>query len=48
MKEETNSINTQEHLSVARGELPFAATTVSAGVLIGAIGEPKVPPFSGD
>jgi len=48
MNEETNSINTQWHLSVARGELPFAGTTVSAGVLVGAIGEPKLPPYRGD
>ena len=48
MNQETRSIDNETPCRVATSEGPGAATTLSGAVLIGTIGEPKLPPYRGD
>lgn len=48
MKKQTEPISTAKQRGVVLSELEFSLATLGTAAPAGAIGEPKIPPFSGD
>jgi len=48
MNEQTKAFTSDKKRDVITHELLLAPANIGATILVGAMGEPKVPPYSGD